>query len=236
MRLPTKYFIVAGVFILSAFMNSPLSHARTGGPPDSGEIAVNIYYGKDTALFTEYTTTVQLYLLTDDDDILAQIEQLKEQSKAKLEPLVKQYMQAAEKLTQLALEVGTDREKQDEKKRLHNIFTIAEKTLNAILKKYRGVIDSLIEHHTLQTFTMPLSRIMHHVSSINHQFENVAPGKYRVYGIMAFSTTTLRWFEHITVKGGDRHTIYLTQDNITNPYWTDLNWWSFMNLDFSKHH
>ena len=97
------------------------------------------------------------------------------------------------------------------------------------------------------TFTLPCS-------GVSHQFQNVAPGKYRLYGILAFSTTTLRWFEPIVVKcgvqnsfrkagvqnsfckGGDRPTVYLTRDNIMNPYWTELNWWSFMNLDFSKHH
>jgi hypothetical protein len=30
--------------------------------------------------------------------------------------------------------------------------------------------------------------------------------------------------------------VTLTRNNLKNPYWTDLNWWSFMNLDFSKHH
>jgi hypothetical protein len=227
-----KYLIGISIFIVTAFINSPLLYAETHVTQTSGEIAVNIYYGKDTALSTKYTPAIHLYLLNDKDNILAQIEQLKEQSKAELERLIKQYMLAAEMLTQLAVKTGTESITQHTKDQLSEDFKVNKKRIDAVLEHYQTAIDTLIEQHTLQTHTTSVPRITHHASRIR----NIAPGKYRLYGVMTFATTTLRWFEPIVVKGGDRHTVYLTRDNLMNPYWTDLNWWSFMNLDFSKHH
>jgi hypothetical protein len=233
-------YLIISIFILTIFTNKYVSYAESVISPASVEVAVEIDCGKDTALFTKYTPIVQISLLSDRNDILSQIENLREQSKVELEPLVKQYMLTAEKLTQLTAKTDADTTQtiQQSKKRLSSAFKAIEKEINAVLIHYQAIIDSRIQQNTLETFMLSCSDVSCH-------FQNVAPGKYRIYGVMTFSTTTLRWFEPVIVKsgvqnsfckGGDRPTVYLTRDNIMNPYWTELNWWSFMNLDFSKHH
>lgn len=240
MTLSKLSYLIISIFILTTFIHNRVSYAESVIPHNSGEIAVEIDCGKDTVLFTKYTPIVRISLLSDKNDILSQIENLREQSKVELGPLVKQYMLTAEKLTQLTTKTDADTAQtiQQSKKRLSSAFKAIEKKINAVLTHYQAIIDSRIQQNTLETFTLPCS-------GVSRQFQNVAPGKYRIYGILTFSTTTLRWFEPIIVKygvqnsfckGGDRPTVYLTRDNIMNPYWTELNWWSFMNLDFSKHH
>jgi hypothetical protein len=108
-------------------------------------------------------------------------------------------------------------------------FKTTEKAIETVLERYRMLIDARLQRDTIKTLTSSYP-------TVTSQFENVAPGTYRLYGVMTFATTTLRWFEPIVMKGGGRYSITLTRENLLNPYWTDLNWWSFMNLDFSKHH
>lgn len=210
-------------------MYSRVSYAESVMSSGFGEITVEIEYGKETALFIKYTPIVHISLLSDTDDILAQIEDLREQSKTELEPLIKQYMLTAEKLTRLTTQTDAGQTIQQTKKQLSNNFKAIDERIHTVLVHYQKIIDSRIQQHTLKTFILP-------GSVINHQFKDIAPGKYRLYGVMMFATTTLRWFEPVVVKGGDRPTVYLTHDNMMNPYWTELNWWSFMNLDFSKQH
>ena len=240
MTLSKLSYLIISIFILTAFINNRVLYAESFISPDSGEITVEIDCGKDMTLFTKYTPIVRISLLSDKNDILSQIENLREQSKVELEPLVKQYMLTAEKLTQLTAKTDVDTAQtiQRSKKRLFIDFKEVGEKIDAVLQHYQTTIDSLIEQNTLQTLSISSSRA-------TYQFSNIAAGKYRIYGVMTFSTTTLRWFEPIVVKcgvqnsfcqGGDRPTVYLTRDNIMNPYWTELNWWSFMNLDFSKHH
>ena len=228
--------IIQGIFALHILTNTFLMYAANVTPQDSGEISVNVRYGEDPALLTKYHPILQCYLLTDSSDILSQIEQLKEQSKAQLEPLIKQYMLVAETLSQITLNAPTDKEKQAEKNRLHKMFNKTEKTINNILEQYRAVIDSIIHHHTIRTCTMSLSSVSPQLSTLSCQFRHIPSGGYRIYGVLIFSTTKLTWFEPVSIKGGDSYTVNLNRDNIKNPDWTELNWWSFMNLDFSKHH
>jgi hypothetical protein len=223
-----KHLIIISILILIAW-NSPFSYSETTVLANSGEVIVNLDYGKDTAGLTRYPPAIQLSLLDDRENIFAQIEQLREQSKAELEPLVKQYMQTAEALTQLAVKTNTGQSARHTRERLLNAFKTTEKNIQMVLEHYRTLITARIQQDTIETLTLP-------DPTVNGQFGNVTPGRYRIYGVMTFATTTLRWFEPIVVKGGDRHTVDLTRENMTNPYWTDLNWWSFMNLDFSKHH
>jgi hypothetical protein len=164
-----------------------------------------------------------LVLLDDTPDLLAQITALQEKSKPELEPLIKQYMYAAEMLGRLALSES------EKRTQFLQQFVEVEQQINIILDGYRKQIDEILESAALLSTTC---------SSITEScsLSDVVPGNYRIYAELSFSTTMLQWFEPIEVKGGDSVPVNLTRDNLKNPYWTDLNWWSFMNLDFSKHH
>ena len=179
---------------------------------------------------TQYTPELSISLLADDDDVLAQIEALREQSKAELEPLVKQYMYTAEELTQLALQQSDEQHTRQDKDRLLSVFATTEKNIQAVLKHYEAMIDSIIRRYTLRKVT-DVS-----VCSESIPFKEIPPGTYRVYGVLTFATTALTWFEQIRIEGGGCHTVHFTRENRKNPYWTALDWWSFINLDFSKHH
>jgi hypothetical protein len=224
-----KFLVTISLFIFMVFIRSPLRAVEAGSSQDDGEILVTIHYVQDSTVLTRYTPSIQLSLLDDRDPILAHLEQLREQSKGELEPLVKQYMQIAETLTRLAVTADTGHSSQETKAQFVQTFKITEKAIETILERYRMLIDARLQHDTIKTLTTSCS-------TVTSQFENVAPGAYRLYGVMTFATTTLRWFEPIVVKGGGCYPITLTRENLLNPYWTDLNWWSFMNLDFSKHH
>jgi hypothetical protein len=164
-----------------------------------------------------------LLLLDDTHDLLAQMTALQEKSKPELEPLIKQYMYAAEILGRLAVSESKKRTQFQQQ------FAEVEQQINNILDNYRKQIDAILESAAL------LSNMCFSITE-SCFLPDVAPGNYRIYAELSFSTTTLRWFEPIEVKGGDSVPVNLTRDNLKNPYWTDLNWWSFMNLDFSKHH
>lgn len=194
---------------------------------DSGKIRVMLTYAVPPDILEKSRPTLQFVLLSDHDDIVSQIEALKEESKNELEPLVKDYMHAAETLTMFAVK-GEQTDTQ-EKERIVNVFENTERRIKDVLALYHLRIDALLQQHRIVTKT---------VSSLHAggAFTLVQPGKYRVYAVLRFSTTTLRWFEPVEVKGGGCHTIVLTRENLMNPYWTDLNWWGFMNLDFSIHH
>lgn len=182
----------------------------------------------DPAVFRKYDAHIALYLLDDQDDIFTQIEALREQSKAELEPVIKQYMLTVEALNQVASQ--KKKGLNPEKDRLLSRFKAIEGQVDLLLEQYKERIDTLIEGHILQTIRMefPVSKAL--------CFKDLLPGKYRVYGELTFSTTRLRWFKALIIRGGDSYTIIFTRQNMQNPYWTELNWWSFMNLDFSKHH
>jgi hypothetical protein len=192
-----------------------------------GDITVAFKYAVAPDVFVQSPPTLQILFLSDHDDIFSQIEALKEQSKAELEPLVKQYMYAAETLMTSAAEAR--QADQQTQKRAAELFKTAETHIEVVLARYQLQIDSLMQQHTLMTAMLTLL-------PAERRFTQIQAGKYRVYAVLTFSTTALRWFEPVEVKGGGRHTITLTRENLMNPYWTDLNWWSFMNLDFSKHH
>jgi len=211
-------------------MNVLPAYAETPESQDSGEIVVKIHYKESAALFTRYDARIHLSLLIDDEDLLSQIELLREQSKPELEPLIKQYMYTAETLTQFALKNKNVRDTQQKKEQFMKVFTTTQKRIHTVLAQYKAVIKSIIQRHTLRT--------LHDKSAFSDQlqFSELSAGRYRVYGALTFATTSLTWFEPIHVKGGGRYTVTLTRENMMNPDWTELNWWSFMNLDFSKHH
>jgi hypothetical protein len=165
-----------------------------------------------------------LVLLDDTHDLLAQITALQEKSKPELEPLIKQYMYAAEMLGRLAVSES------EKRTQFQQQFADVEQQINNILAGYRQQIDGVLEAAMLASVTCSSLKTDCLLSEIKQ-------GKYRVHAELSFSTTTLRWFEPVDlIKGGDNVTVMLTRDNLNTPYWTDLNWWSFMNLDFSKHH
>jgi hypothetical protein len=224
-----KPLVTISLFILTVFIRSPLRAMEAGLSQDAGEILVTIHYPQDPTVLTRHMPSIQLSLLDDRDPILAHLEQLREQSKGELEPLVKEYMRIAGTLTQFAVTADTGQLPQEKKTQLVQTFKTTEKAIETVLERYRMLIDARLQRDTIKTLTSSYP-------TVTSQFKNVAPGPYRLYGVMTFATTTLRWFEPIVVKGGDRYTITLTRENLLNPYWTDLNWWSFMNLDFSKHH
>lgn len=66
-----------GIFMLTFFITIPLLYAEISGLQVSGEIAVHVDYGKEAELCDKYETTIQISLLSDEDDILSQIEQLR---------------------------------------------------------------------------------------------------------------------------------------------------------------
>ncbi len=168
-------------------------------------------------------------LIADNEDILAQIESLKEQSKPALEPVIREYMLAVEALTRLAASQKREQGSEQQKQALRARFYSADTKLTTILAGYRQQIDDLLQQNTVQT-------LVSLVSSDPLLVAGIPSGKYRIYGRVMFATTTFHWFEPVIIQGGECRTMTLTRENMTNPYWTDLNWWSFMNLDFSKHH
>ena len=85
MTLSKLSYLIISIFILTTFIHNHVSYAESVIPPNSGEIAVEIDCGKDTALFTKYTPIVRISLLSDKNDILSQIENLREQSKVDLQ-------------------------------------------------------------------------------------------------------------------------------------------------------
>ena len=136
-------------------------------------------------------------------------------------------MRVTEALTKLATTARETHQAQQEQ--LVRRFTILDLHIQEILDAYQVQLDALIKQRTVRTLSCP---------GITEpcRIADIPPGRYRLYGVVTFSTTTLRWFEAIVLKGGDRPTVILTRENLMNPYWTELNWWSFINLDFSKHH
>ena len=162
-------------------------------------------------------------LMDDADDLLAQIMAWRDASKPALEPLIKQYMRSVERLMQLS--AGSS----DERQRLSADTAVFEAQTYAILERYRLQIRGLLASHTLKRREMA-------AVSLPMRLDGMSPGRYRVHVILTVETTQFHWFEPIQLQGGDRLAIRLTRENVKNPDWTDFNWWSFMNLDFSKHH
>jgi hypothetical protein len=165
----------------------------------------------------------EITLLDDSTDLAVRLTTLQNESKPLLEPLVKDYMYAAEYLTRIAASTS------EEKTRFLRQFRTSEQQIERILDTYHQQLETLLEQAAIisqQAPTVDEALCLPGVSS----------GVYRVYAELSFSTTQLRWFEALQVKGGGDASVTLTRDNLKNPYWTDLNWWKFINLDFSKHH
>lgn len=201
----------------------------TSSASSTGTITVRLGNDMLTAIASEPEAVLQLTLLADDDDLLADIETLREQSKLELEPLMKRYMYAADALVKLSSDADLNEEERQERTRLHEVYQNTDAQIQSILNRYRGDIEHQLRTHTLDTATLSLKY------SDVHTFQ-CRPGRYRMYAVLTFSTTTLTWFDAIIVQGGDRHSLKLTREGLMNPFWTDLDWWSFINLDFSKHH
>ncbi len=194
-----------------------------------GDVSVSVRISEDMPDIDTYLPRMMLYVLNDQDNIEAHIEQWKEESKDILEPLVRQYMLTAETLLHVTSRAHS-LEVQKEQARLLSQFASVKQAIESYLTDYRQRIEHLIDHYTVRRVNVMSAGPDAIVLC------GFPPGKYRIYGIVSFATTTLRWFEAVTLKGGDRQNIVFTRENMTNPYWTDLDWWSFMNLDFSKHH
>lgn len=192
-----------------------------------GTILVEIVYPHALELLTQYEPQLEITLLADDEALMGRIHALQERSKPELEPVVKQYMYAAEALNQ----IRTGKIPQQQQTQLMQSFTAAEKRIQQALERYTPLITDLLQRHTCQKIHK-----MPPLAALTLTVKDVAPGRYRVYGVLTYATTTLTWFEPVHIEGGERRTITLTRDNLHNPYWTELNWWSFINLDFSKHH
>ena len=169
---------------------------------------------------------VTVFLLDDHQDLSGLLTELQEESKAQLEPLVKKYMYTAELLTRLAAQ----RERAVEKKQALLSFHKQEAQIQHILDKYTAQIIQLFQKQTLQ-IRREEGRSVERI-----EFHDIPSGNYRVYAVLTFATTTLHWFEALNIKGGDTALCVLTRETLNNPYWTELNWWKFINLDFSKHH
>ncbi|PIE35541.1 hypothetical protein CSA56_03815 [candidate division KSB3 bacterium] len=195
----------------------------------AGEISVVVSIREEFTNLDAYSPRLTLCVLDDRQDIGAYIERLREESKPVLEPLVRRYMLSSEALTRLTVRRDSPAI-QKERSRLRADFSSANEDIDSILAYYRRRIDRCIEQAIIRHLAeMP-------VRSDAIVLRELPPGTYRVYGVISFATTTLHWFEGVTLEGGESHSIILTRTNMMNPYWTDLNWWSFMNLDFSKHH
>ena len=213
----------AWLIILTGTM---FGYAASSECEEKGELVVELLYPQNLKTLAQYEPQLEITLLADDDDLLGQIDALQEQSKPELEPLVKQYMYAAEALHQSR----TGKITQHQQTQFMRNFTAAEKRIHKVLERYTPMITDLLDRHTRQKIrNTPLL-------TATLSFHDLAPGQYRVYGVLTYTTTRLTWFEPVHVKGGERRTITFTRDNLHNPYWTALNWWSFVNLDFSKHH
>lgn len=208
--------IYAVLVIILAF--APLSVSAAG---ECQDIAVHVEYGQP---LPDDDIQVHLTLLDDAADLQAQFTALQEESKPTLEPLIQRYMLAVERLSRLAPEQAEAR------RRLHQQAAEAEDGIQATLTAYRRQLDALLDEAALRRQSC---------ASLTEAcvLSGAAPGAYRLYAEVAVATTRLRWFEPLTItKGGDALSVRLTRDNLQNPYWTDLNWWRFLNLDFSKHH
>jgi len=163
-------------------------------------------------------------LIDDSDDLLAQIDAWRETSKLALEPLIKRYMYLAERLTQSASAADSE-----ERERLKTEIRSLEAQKDALLKAYCVKIQKLLASQTRKRLDVA-------ADSLPVTLEAVSPGVYRAHVILAVQTTQYHWFEPFRIQGGDRLAIRLSRENVKNPDWTGFNWWSFMNLDFSKHH
>ena len=163
-------------------------------------------------------------LIDDSSDVLAQIDAWREASKPTLEPLIKRYMYLAERLAQLT-NAADSHERQRLGAEMRELETQKDKALTA----YRANIRTLLAAQTKK-------RIDVAVDSLPVTLEALSPGAYRAHVILTVKTTQFHWFEPFHIQGGDRLAIRLSREHIKNPDWTDFNWWSFMNLDFSKHH
>ena len=96
-----------------------------------------------------YSPRLTLYVLNDQPDIGAHIEQLKEESKVILEPLIRRYMLTAEALTCLTSHKHS-LEIQGEQSRLLSIFSSVKEDIDSHLEDYRQRIDRLIEQNTVR--------------------------------------------------------------------------------------
>lgn len=163
-------------------------------------------------------------LIDDSGDVLAQIDAWREASKPTLEPLIKRYMYLAERLAQPSN--GADSQ---ERLHLGAEMRVLEAQKEEVLNAYHVKIHNLLTSQTKK-------RIDVAVDSLPAAFEALSPGAYRAYATLTVKTTQFHWFEPFYIQGGDGLTIQFTRNNVKNPDWTDVNWWSFMNLDFSKHH
>lgn len=214
------------LFILAVVVFDSSSYAISSQSTGKGTLVIELVYPQNLETLAQYEPQLEITLLADAGNLSGQINALKEQSKSELEPFVKQYMYAAEALNQ----IRDGKIPQQQQTQLMQSFTAAEKRIQQVLERYTPLITDILQRHTHQkTHRTPLT-------TTTLTLRDVAPGQYRVYGVLTYSTTTLTWFEPIYIKGGERRTITLTRDNLHNPYWTELNWWGFINLDFSKHH
>ncbi|MBD3304762.1 hypothetical protein GF339_00260 [candidate division KSB3 bacterium] len=230
----SKVWRTASLAIVSLLVvcQMPLSSTFAAPEPSkhTGEVLITVQYEGGAEFLARYQPRLTVSLLDDRDDLLTQIERLREASKGELEPLMRQYMYLAESLTQIALQQAPPQQKVQKQAQIADRFHRIEQKLSHVLTQYRTRIASLLRKHTLRTLpAKPLS-------AAPRRFKAIPPGRYRIYTVLRFATTTLTWFEPVQIQGGDRPNILLTRENMRNPDWTELNWWSFMNLDFSKHH
>lgn len=213
-----------GLIILTGAM---FGYATSSECEGKGELVVELLYPQELETLAQYEPRLEITLLADDNNLLGQINALQNQSKPELEPLVKHYMYAAEALNQLRTREIPDQQQQEQ---LMQSFTAAEKCIQQVFERYTPLITDLLQRQTHQKIhKTPLA-------TTTLTLKDIEPGQYRVYGVLTYTTTTLTWFEPVHIKGGECRTITFTRDNLHNPYWTELNWWSFVNLDFSKHH
>lgn len=211
---------VLGVFALCLAM--PL--AVSAEIPST--IYVQVKIADDLSNFSWEQSCITVSLLGDRQDLGGQLTRLQEESKPQLEPLIKQYMFAAEQLTHLR----GHKERTEEREQTLRSFHEQETRIQHILDDYTVQIAQIFQQQTLQ-IRREEGRAVEYI-----EFHEIPPGNYRVHAVLTFSTTTLHWFEALRVEGGDTALCVLTREKLNNPYWTELNWWSFINLDFSKHH
>ena len=190
------------------------------------KIFIQVEIADEVQNFSWEQSRITLFLLDDRQDLSRQLTEWREESKAQLEPLIKKYMYCAELLTRLA----GQQERTDEKTRALLAFHEQETQIQRLLNDYSARIDQIFQEQTLQI------RRENGRAAERIEFYDIPPGKYRVYAILTYATTTFQWFEALSLEGGDTVSCALTRENLKNPYWTDLDWWSFINLDFSKHH
>lgn len=202
-------------------------YAASSEHGEQAALVIRILYPDNIEALKKYEPHLELSLLADDDDILGQITALQEQSKPALEPLVKHYMHAAETLNRSS--AGTVDSPQQRAQLIRN-FTTAETRIQEVLERYTPIITEILQRHARQKIRR--TPLLTNTLTV----QDLPPGRYRIYGVLTYATTTLTWFEPVYLQGGDCRTITFTRDNLNNPYWTTLNWWSFLNLDFSKHH